>query len=101
MNKSKSEPTHEAKGSPKNHLHYTLLNSKSQTALIYRHMYHVGGITQLQATYKYGITRLSVRIADLREQGVPVLTDMQNRNGKRFAVYRLEDDYVRNIRFGA
>ena len=64
-------------------------------------MFRIGGITQMQATHKYEITRLAARIADLRRLGVPVRTEMKIRNGKRFAEYRLEDDYVRNIRFGA
>lgn len=41
----------------------------SQCEMILAYMKQHGGITQLEATNELGITRLSARIFDLREQG--------------------------------
>lgn len=42
----------------------------------------------------YKITRLSGRIKDLRDQGYPIVTDMETKNGATYARYRLEDGDV-------
>ena len=46
-------------------------------------------ITALQALNKWGCMRLSARINELRNDGLPILTDSVKQNGKIFARYRL------------
>jgi hypothetical protein len=46
-------------------------------------------ITALQALNKWGCMRLSARINELRNDGLPILTDTITKNGKTFARYRL------------
>ena len=62
--------------------------------LILMHMKKYGSITQNEADDVYGIKRLSARINELRNMGVPIKTDMiscKNRRGRisNFAKYSL------------
>ncbi len=62
--------------------------------LIFMHMKEHGSITQNQADEIYGIKRLSARINELRNMGVPIKTDLiscKNRRGRisNFAKYSL------------
>ena len=64
--------------------------------LILMHMKKYGSITQNEADEEYGIKRLSARINELRNMGVPIKTDMiscKNRRGRisNFAKYSLEE----------
>lgn len=66
----------------------------TQNELIKQHLEAHGSITPLEAMTEYGIMRLGARIFNLKEQGVPIQTNMVtgiNRYGKptRFAEYRL------------
>jgi hypothetical protein len=47
------------------------------------------GITQLQALDKWGCMRLSARIKELRDRGVPIITHTVYANGKSFAKYAI------------
>ena len=63
--------------------------------LILMHMKKYGSITQNEADEEYGIKRLSARINELRNMGVPIKTDIiscKNRRGRisNFAKYSLE-----------
>ena len=63
--------------------------------LILMHMKKYGSITQNEADDEYGIKRLSARINELRNMGVPIKTDIiscKNRRGRisNFAKYSLE-----------
>lgn len=63
--------------------------------LILMHMKKHGSITQNEADEEYGIKRLSARINELRNMGVPIKTDIiscKNRRGRisNFAKYSLE-----------
>ncbi len=63
--------------------------------LILMHMKKYGSITQDEADDEYGIKRLSARINELRNMGVPIKTDIiscKNRRGRisNFAKYSLE-----------
>lgn len=56
----------------------------SQNKIILGHMQMYGGITSIEAFKKYGITRLSGRIFDLRMRGHDIETIRRtgkNRNG--------------------
>ena len=70
------------------------MNKISQNKKILEHLQSQGTITSLDAINKYGITRLSGRIFDLREQGHPIAKRMitvKNRFGEecRVAEYSL------------
>ena len=66
----------------------------TQKEMVYVHMLAYGGITSAEAMYKYGISRLSARIWDLRHDGINIINDQKksrNRYGKMvvFDCYRL------------
>jgi len=61
----------------------------SQTALIKGWLLNGRSITQLDALNMFGCFRLAARIADIREQGLDVVTDMITVNDKRIAKYYL------------
>ena len=65
----------------------------SQCELILMHMMKYGSITHLEAESEYGCTRLAARIADLRDRGYSISSEMvegKNRFGEpiRFMRYR-------------
>ena len=62
----------------------------SQNALIKGWLLNGYSITQMQALNMFGCFRLSARIANLRDEGMPVVTDMVTINDKRVARYYLE-----------
>ena len=66
----------------------------TQCDRIVRHLQDYGSITAVEAMYEYGIQRLAARVADLREQGVTITSEMvtgKNRYGEttHYSVYRL------------
>jgi hypothetical protein len=64
-------------------------STDSQTALIKGWLLNGYSITQLDALNMFGCFRLSARIANLREEGLDIITDMVNVNDKRIAKYYL------------
>ena len=64
-------------------------STDSQTALIKGWLLNGYSITQLDALNMFGCFRLSARIANLREEGLDIITDMVNINDKRIAKYYL------------
>lgn len=65
-------------------------STDSQTALIKGWLLNGYSITQLDALNMFGCFRLSARIANLREEGLDIVTDMINVNDKRIAKYYLQ-----------
>lgn len=61
----------------------------SQNALIKGWLLNGKSITPMEALNMFGCFRLSARIANLREEGMPVVTDMVTINDKRVARYYL------------
>lgn len=61
----------------------------SQNALIKGWLLNGYSITPMEALNMFGCFRLSARIANLREEGLPVVTDMVTINDKRVARYYL------------
>ena len=61
----------------------------TQKQMILRHLRTYGSITPLEALEKYRCFRLGARIADLKNAGIGIRTEMVKENGKRFARYRL------------
>jgi hypothetical protein len=45
-------------------------------------------LTPLQALEKWGCMRLAARIAELRKDGLPIVTNKITRKGKTFAEYK-------------
>jgi hypothetical protein len=66
------------------------MKTESQTALIKGWLLNGYSITQLDALNMFGCFRLSARIANLREEGMDIVTDMVNVNDKRIAKYYLQ-----------
>lgn len=62
----------------------------SQNALIKGWLLNGYSITPMEALNMFGCFRLSARIADLREEGLAVVTDMVTINDKRVARYYLQ-----------
>ena len=61
----------------------------TQCTQVLKHMKYFGGITSLEAINKYGITRLSARIADLKDSGITIYDEwitVTNRYGKKCRV---------------
>ena len=46
-------------------------------------------VTAIEALEKFNCFRLAARIDDLRREGLDIETELQHRNGKRFARYGL------------
>ena len=61
----------------------------SQNALIKGWLLNGKSITPMEALNMFGCFRLSARIANLREEGLQVITDMVTINDKRVARYYL------------
>lgn len=61
----------------------------NQCEQVLNHMKYYGGITSLDAVNHYGITRLSARIADLKDAGVTIYDEwvtVYNRYGRKCRV---------------
>ena len=61
----------------------------NQCTQVLNHMKFYGGITTLDAVNKYGITRLSARIADLKNSGIVIYDEwvtVINRYGQKCRV---------------
>ena len=64
-------------------------STDSQTALIKGWLLNGKSITQLDALNMFGCFRLAARIANIREEGFDIVTDMITVNDKRIAQYYL------------
>jgi len=68
-----------------------MIATDSQNALIKGWLLNGYSITQPEALNQFGCFRLAARIADLRDKGLNVVTDMVTlENGKRVARYFLK-----------
>ena len=62
---------------------------ESQNLQIRKHLESGKTITPLEALSMYGCLRLGARICDLRQDGLPVKTEIKRNGRKRFAEYSL------------
>jgi hypothetical protein len=62
---------------------------ESQNLQIRKHLESGKTITPLEALRMYGCLRLGARICDLRQDGLPVKTEIKRNGKKRFAEYSL------------
>ena len=66
------------------------MKPESQNALIKGWLLNGYSITPMEALNMFGCFRLSARIANLRNEGLAVVTDMVTINDKRVARYYLQ-----------
>jgi hypothetical protein len=66
------------------------MKPESQNALIKGWLLNGRSITPMEALNMFGCFRLSARIANLRDEGLAVVTDMVTINDKRIARYYLQ-----------
>ena len=68
------------------------MNTKpnAQAKMIAEHLKAGNMITALEAFQKFGCLRLAARIADLRSEGLKIITSYIDHNGKRYACYKLK-----------
>ena len=69
----------------------------TQCEKIMRHIEQHGSITTMEAMMEYGIMRLPARVADLKKEGVPLVSEIvtgKNRYGEKthYAKYKLKDN---------
>lgn len=67
------------------------MKTESQNSLIKGWLLNGKSITPLDALKMFGCFRLSARIANLRDEGLPIVTDMVTINDKRVARYYLSN----------
>jgi len=67
------------------------MKTESQNALIKGWLLNGKSITPLDALKMFGCFRLSARIANLRDEGLPIVTDMVTISNKRVARYYLSN----------
>jgi len=60
---------------------------ESQSKMIKEFLLNGGRLTQIKALKLFGCMRLASRINDLRNEGMDIITKMEKRGKKRFAVY--------------
>lgn len=62
----------------------------SQTTEVLDYIEKHGSITQVEAWERFQCWRLSARIEELREAGIPIVTEIKTNGKTRWAEYRLE-----------
>ena len=68
-------------------------STDSQTAIIKGWLLNGHSLTTLEALNMFRCFRLAARVADLRSEGLPILTEMVDINGKRVARYSIIRDF--------
>lgn len=66
----------------------------TQTEMIRAHLQSGRDLTPIDALNHYGCFRLAARIKELRNQGLPIETLTEQRDGKTWAKYRLVGQIV-------
>jgi len=66
------------------------MNTQSQCQAIRDHLESGNSITAIEALRRFKCFRLSARVLDLKERGLPITTEIVTEGGKRFARYSLE-----------
>jgi hypothetical protein len=61
----------------------------TQAAQIQKHLEKGGKLTPIQALNRFGCFRLAARIAELRNQGMNIISETVKREGRRYARYYL------------
>lgn len=66
----------------------------TQTEMIRAHLQSGRDLSPIDALNHYGCFRLAARIKELRNQGLPIQTLTEQRDGKAWAKYRLVGQMV-------
>lgn len=66
----------------------------TQTEMIRAHLQSGRDLSPIDALNHYGCFRLAARIKELRNQGLPIETMTEQRDGKAWAKYRLVGQMV-------
>ena len=69
------------------------MKKPSQNSRILRHLMKGKTLTPLQALDLFGTWRLSARIANLKDEGFKIVTDLITREDKTFASYSINEEY--------
>ena len=72
------------------------MKTESQNALIKGWLLNGHSLTTLEALTMFGAFRLAARISNLRDAGLPIITEMVDINDKRVARYRLDNASASN-----
>ena len=69
---------------------------KTQSEMVMQHLNQFGSISPREAYDDYQIMRLASRINDLRNEGIPIETEMRRHKitGKRYARYFITNKHV-------
>lgn len=67
-------------------------DKRTQVEYLKEYLDMYGSITPLEALSAFGCFRLSARIADLREEGYRISTEIHHDGRKSYAIYRWEED---------
>lgn len=65
------------------------MKTKTQKQKVLSHLKRGWRITQTDAFHKYGCWRLASRINELRDEGFDIRTQIIERDGKKFAQYKM------------
>lgn len=93
MTKQKMIKAHRSEPKPKHQLNNTTNHRITQGDRLIRYMANHKGITSMQAFDKFGITRLSARIFELRNNGYDIVANqiaVKNRYGESVTCCRYE-----------
>lgn len=63
------------------------MKTATQQQQVLKHLQENGSITSWDAIMKYGATRLSGIIFNLRKVGYPIVSTIETNNGKHYARY--------------
>ena len=77
------------------------MNNKSEETecnMILDYIMEHGSINPAEAFLELGCYRLSARIKDLRDEGYDIVTVMEQKNGKRYARYKIGRGSLRTDR---
>lgn len=65
----------------------------TQCEMLLDYLHKYGNITQLEAIRAFGCSRLAARVSDLRDDGYPIITEINPLKGaKKYAIYRLNEE---------
>lgn len=78
------------------------MENHTQKTAILEYLLKGNRLTSMKAFKLFGVTRLSARIFDLKDEGFPICKEMKtekNRYGEKttFAEYWIADDYLKKL----
>lgn len=71
----------------------------SQKDIILNHLRKYGSINSLEAIRRYGITRISAVIYNIRNSGIPISATPDNDMAPMFVTYRIDHKALKRVEF--